>query len=154
MPVYTAPSYIRDRGASGRRTHRTRPRLAPSPEPAAAGLPSATRWLVGEVRRQPAFGRVDRLSLALRVVGDLIFANPADGEVACVPARQVQPADTRRGRHRGMFGQADADLLRAQQIKQLELFAVIGTRRIAERRSNASMAFRDHILWRRRVVDP
>ena len=55
---------------------------------------------------------------------------------------EVQAADARRRRHRGVLGQIDADAPRVEQIEQLELLAVVGARRIAEAGPDAAMRSR------------
>src|SRR5260221_6929276 len=104
---------------------------------------STTHRLVGEVRSQPALRALDRLSLALGVVRDLIFSDPSYREVPRLGIRKVQTADAGGRRHRGMFGQIDAERARVEQIEQRELLAVIRARRIAEGGPDAAVPFRD-----------
>src|ERR1051326_7427657 len=114
---------------------------------------SAARGFVGEIRCQPAFDALDRSALALRIVRDLVFADAAHREIARLGVRKVQTADARGGRHRGVLGQADTELARAEQIEELELLAVVGTCRIPERGTNAAMPLRHDRVGRHVLVD-
>src|SRR5262249_25758545 len=115
---------------------------------------SAPRGLVAQIRREPALRFFDRLPFALRVRRDLILAKPSDGEVPRVRAREVQAADAGGRRHRRRFGQVDADRAGAEELEQLELLAVIGTRGIPERRPDAAMLLGVNLLGAERFVDP
>src|SRR3954451_4804982 len=94
---------------------------------------SAARRLIREVRRQPAFDPLDRLAFAPCVGGDLILADPADGEIPILRTCVVQSADAGGGGHRAMLSKVDADAAGIQQIEQLEVLAVVRARGIAER---------------------
>src|SRR5579862_264049 len=107
---------------------------------------------LGEVLPQPAFDLGHGLALAGRVVLELVGADPADGEVARLRVREVETAHGRCGRHRERLGQVDPDRLRAQQAEELPLLAVVGARRIAERRPDAAEALRDELGRRELLV--
>ena len=90
--------------------------------------------LVPEVRSEPPLRLLGRLAPALRVVLDLVAPDAPDREVPRLRVRQVQAADRCRRRHRERLRQRDAGSIGAEQVEQPPLLAVIGARRVAERR--------------------
>src|SRR6476661_5219946 len=93
---------------------------------------STPRRLVSEIRRQPSFDLLDRLSLSFGIRRDLILAESADGEIPGPRMREVQSAHAGCRGHRSVLGQGDADLGRVEQVEQLEFLAVVGARGVTE----------------------
>src|SRR3954471_18829896 len=114
---------------------------------------STARRLIGQIRRQPPLPLVDRLSLSFRIRGDLIFTQPADGEVSSLRMRKVQSADARGRGHRCALRQSNSDLHSIEQAEQLELLAVVRTSRIAECRTDAAVGFVMDVVYAARLID-
>ena len=66
---------------------------------------------------------------------------------------EVEAAHARRRHHRGVFGERDADVGGTEQREQLELLAVIGTRRVTEGRTDAAVRLVPHVVGALRGVD-
>src|SRR5882672_8183112 len=111
-----------------------------------------TPWLVGKRRGKPALHFFDRLTFATSVVGDLIQTEPADGEVFRLRVREVQAADASGRRHRRVLGERESNGARVEEVEQLELLAVIGTRRIPEPRADRPVTFRYDVVGGQRLV--
>jgi hypothetical protein len=60
--------------------------------------------------------------------------------------RQVDAAHRCRRRHRKGLGQVETDVLGAEQLEQLALLTVVGTRGIAEGRTDAAEPLGDQVL--------
>src|SRR6185503_7504341 len=108
---------------------------------------------VGESGSEPALYLLDGLALAARIAGNLIFAEPANREVARLRMRRVQPADAGGREHRGMLREGDPDRPGVQQIEQLELLAVVGTCGVSEPGSNPAVALGQNIVRTEPLVD-
>src|SRR5215471_16941507 len=54
--------------------------------------PSTARRLVGQVRPHPPFDLLDRLTLAARIAGNLILADPPHREVLRLRVREIKTA--------------------------------------------------------------
>src|ERR1017187_9760639 len=61
---------------------------------------------------------------------------------------EVDAAHRGGGHHRERFGERDADRGRVEQREQRALLGVVGTRGIAERRTDATIGLVDELLWR------
>src|SRR5262252_4460184 len=114
---------------------------------------STARRLVCEVRRQPSLDPLDRLALSACIACDLIFTEAPDREVPRLAVREIESADAGRRRHRSVICECDADVRGAEQRKQLELLAVIRTRRISEGGADAAMRFMQHVGGGPGIVD-
>src|SRR5262249_58849854 len=67
---------------------------------------------------------------------------------------EVEPADARRGQHREVLGEAHSGRGGIEQREQRGLLAVVGAGRVAERRSDAAIAFLPQFLLRKTLVAP
>src|SRR6202051_2528694 len=92
----------------------------------------------GEVWAEPAFGFLQGPALALRVVGDLVLAHPADHEVLRLRVREIPAADGSTGPHRHRLGQLDAGPLPdVHQLPERRLFGVLRAGRVAGGRADS-----------------
>lgn len=82
------------------------------------------------------------------VVGGLVFADAAYGEVARGWVGEQEAADAGGRGHREGLGQGQAEIGRAEQVEQLVLETVVGAGRIAERRADAAEALGVQVLDR------
>src|SRR4249919_184464 len=108
--------------------------------------------VVRQVRAQPSLRLADALPAAARVVLQLVLRDPAHVEVPGLGMCEVEAGHRRGGGHGERVRQVDADLTRCQQIEQLTLLTVVGTRRVAERRPDAAVLLGDQLLVRQRRV--
>src|SRR4029077_8775210 len=101
---------------------------------------------LAETRGEPLLGLPDRGSTASRVVLHLVGPDPADGEVLRLRVMEVEPADRSGGHHRVGLRERDPGALRVEQLEELRLLAVIGARRIAERRADTAEILLQDVL--------
>ena len=98
-------------------------------------------------RAEPALGLGEGQAFALRVVGDLILAEFADGKVARLRVRKIEAAHTAAGPHRVALGELDAGLrFRVEQLPERALFRVVRARRVAGCGADAAVLFVDEIV--------
>src|SRR6516165_12532692 len=103
-------------------------------------------------RREPALAFGDGPALAPRIVLDLIPLDLADAEIRALRMAKIEPAYRRAWPHCIAFGQFHADALAPEQSEQRALFRVVGLRRIARRRTDAAILFRDELVIAERLV--
>src|SRR5690606_32767953 len=107
---------------------------------------------IAEVRPEPTLNLRDTHALSLRIFLNLIASNPADIEIARFGMREIDPAHARGRTHREALGEFHSDRFGVENVEELPFFGVVGARRIAERRTNPSVALFDEIVVRERLI--
>ncbi len=103
--------------------------------------------IIAEVWCEPLFGLGDGHALALGIIGELIFVDGADGEVAGIGVCEVESGDGGGGEHGEAFGEMDADgVFDVEEIKEGAFFGVVGASGITRGGSDTAIAFVDQIV--------
>src|SRR5205823_4732586 len=109
--------------------------------------PVSVLGVVAQVRAEPAFGLAERPALATGVVGNLVAADAADGEVLRLRMSQVPARHRGRGPHREALGEADARVgFGVEQAPEGRFLGVVGAGGVAGGWADAAVALLDQVL--------
>src|SRR4051795_11139541 len=104
-------------------------------------------WLVAEVGGEPPLRLRHRPALALRVVLDLVVAEPAYHEVLRLRVGEVPTADRGAGPHRHRLRELDPRVLvHVEELPEGDLLGVLGTCRVARSGADAGVLLGDELL--------
>src|SRR6476646_1986898 len=100
-----------------------------------------------QIRGEPAPRGVNRPTLALRVVGELVLADLADAEIGRLRMGEVQAGDRRAGPDRVAVRERDVDaLLGAEQVPERALLGVIGLGWVTGRWADTAITLGDEVF--------
>src|SRR5688572_5632784 len=98
-----------------------------------------------EVRAQPASRSLGIDTAPLRIIRQLVLADPGNAEILAVAMAEIEAGHRRSGQHGEIVGQGDARGLTAEQVEQQGLEAMVRTGRIAGRRADAAVGLADQL---------